>query len=248
LSEKNYSLSSFSITYYTPISKTVRSIKVSISGIIMGIITVLPIGTREWETLKDRKELVKERDRERKKSQQSVDERIHYMWFKYLQLCLDLESIDYSIPKRGGRGKTISSTKVKVSKDKYRDWDLEKVKKSSFREWCDEDKQLLFYEGGFKYSKGTQYHPLVKRFNVFILYTNMMNGDFVDDTGGTMEKGMRVSELIMEDLQITKVRYELLDRDTGYDDRGTTPQKRVLSDVVDCENSILAVCEGRFPK
>ena len=78
----------------------------------------------------------------------------------------------------------------------------------------------------------------------------MMNGDFVDDTGGTMEKGMRVSEKIMEDLQ--KYRYELLDRGTGYgdvlDERGTTPQKRVLNDVVDCENSILAVCDGRFPK
>ena len=61
----------------------------------------------------------------------------------------------------------------------------------------------------------------------------------MDDTGGTMKKGMRVSELIMEDLQ--KYRYELLDR-------GTTPQKRVLSDVVDCENSILAVYDGRFPK
>ena len=216
----------------------------------MGIITVLPIGTREWGTLKDRKELVKERDRERKKSQQSVDERIHYMWFKYLQLCLDLESINYSIPKRGGRGKIISSTKVKVSKDIYRDWDLEKVKKSSFREWYDEDKQLLFYEGGYRYTRGTQYQPLVKRFNVFIDYTNMMNEDFVDDTGGRLDKGMRVSKKIMEDLQ--KYRYELLDRGTGYgdvlDDRGTTPQKRVLNDVVDCENSILAVCQGKFPK
>ena len=31
----------------------------------------------------------------------------------------------------------------------------------------------------------------------------------------------------------------------------TTPssvQKRVLSDVLDCGNSILAVCEGRIPK
>jgi len=216
----------------------------------MGIITIKTIPTREWKTKKDRKELVKERDRERKKSQQSVDERIHYMWFKYLQLCLDLESIDYSIPKRGGRGKTISSTKVKVSKDIYRDWDLEKVKKSSFREWYDEDKQLLFYEGGYRYTRGTQYQPLVKRFNVFIDYTNMMNGDFVDDTGGRVEKGMRVSRKIMEDLQ--KYRYELLDRGTGYgdvlDDRGTTPQKRVLNDVVDCENSILAVCQGKFPK
>ena len=70
--------------------------------------------------------------------------------------------------------------------------------------------------------------------------------DFVDDTGRTMEKRMRISELIMENLQ--SERYELLDRGTGYDDRGTTPQKRVLSDVVDCGNSILAVCDGRFPK
>ena len=135
---------------------------------------------------------------------------------------------------------------MKVSKDIYRKWDLEKVKKSSFREWYDEDKQLLFYEGGYRYTRGTQYQPLVKRFNVFIDYTNMMNEDFVDDTGGRLDKGMRVSKKIMEDLQ--KYRYELLDRGTGYDDRGTTPQKRVLKDVVDCENSILAVCEGRFPK
>ena len=216
----------------------------------MELLTVKPIPSREWKTKKDRRELVKIFDRNRKKSQQSVDERIHYMWFKYLQLCLDLESINYSIPKRGGRGKIISSTKVKVSKDIYRDWDLEKVKKSSFREWYDEDKQLLFYEGGYRYTRGTQYQPLVKRFNVFIDYTNMMNEDFVDDTGGRLDKGMRVSKKIMEDLQ--KYRYELLDRGTGYgdvlDDRGTTPQKRVLNDVVDCENSILAVCQGKFPK
>jgi hypothetical protein len=216
----------------------------------MELLTVKPIPSRNWKDKKDRRKLVKDRDKNRKKSQQSVDERIHYMWFKYLQLCLDLESINYSIPKRGGRGKIISSTKVKVSKDIYRDWDLEKVKKSSFREWYDEDKQLLFYEGGYRYTRGTQYQPLVKRFNVFIDYTNMMNEDFVDDTGGRLDKGMRVSKKIMEDLQ--KYRYELLDRGTGYgdvlDDRGTTPQKRVLNDVVDCENSILAVCQGKFPK
>ena len=212
----------------------------------MGIITVKPIPTREWKTKKDRKELVKIFDRNRKKSQRIVDERIHYMWFKYLQLCLDLESINHSIPKRGGRGKIISTTKVKVSKSIYRKWDLEKVKKSSFREWYDEDKQLLFYDGGFQFTRGTQYHPLVKRFNVFIQYTNMMNGDFEDDTGGTMEKGMRVSELIMEDLQ--KERYELLERGTAYDWGGTSPQKRVMEDVVGCENTILAVCKGRFPK
>ena len=214
----------------------------------MGIISVKTIPIRDdWKIQEDGRELSKKAfDRNRKKSQQSVDERIHYMWFKYLQLCINLEEINYSIPKRGGRGKIISTTKVKVSKSIYRKWDLEKVKKSSFREWYDEDKQLLFYEGGFQFTRGTQYHPLVKRFNVFIQYTNMMNGDFVDDTGGTMEKGMRVSELIMEDLQ--KERYELLERGTAYDWGGTSPQKRVMEDVVGCENTILAVCNGRFPK
>lgn len=214
----------------------------------MGIISVKTIPIRDdWKNQEDGRELSKKAfDRNRKKSQQSVDERIHYMWFKYLQLCINLEEINYSIPKRGGRGKIISTTKVKVSKSIYRKWDLEKVKKSSFREWYDEDKQLLFYKGGFQFTRGTQYHPLVKRFNVFILYTNMMNGDFEDDTGGTMEKGMRVSELIMEDLQ--KERYELLERGTAYDWGGTSPQKRVMEDVVGCENTILAVCNGRFPK
>ena len=215
-------------------------------------IAVIPIPSREWKVKKTRGTLVYEdRDTARKKDQRKVDERLHYMWFKYLQLCLDLERINYGVPKRGGRGKIISTTKVKVSKSIYRKWDLEKVKKSRFREWYkDKEHRLLFYEGGFHYTRGTQYQPLVKRFNVFIDYTNMMNGDFVDDTGGRVEKGMRVSRKIMEDLQ--KYRYELLDRGTGYGDvlvdRGTTPQKRVLKDVVECGNTILAVCEGRFPK
>ena len=205
--------------------------------------------TRNWRNKNF--DLVVERDKNRKKSQQSVDERIHYMWFNYLQLCLDLESINHSVPKRGGRGKIISTTKVKVSKSIYKDWDLEKVKKSSFSEWYkDKEHRLLFYDGGFRYTRGTQYHPLVKRFNVFILYHNMMNGAFIDDTGGTKSKGMRVSELIMEDLQ---KRYELIERDDirygqGTDTTPSSVQKRVLKDVVECGNTILAVCEGRFPK
>ena len=99
------------------------------------------------------------------------------MWFKYLQLCLDLESINSLVfQRRGGRGKIISTTKVKVSKPIYKDWDLEKVKKSSFREWYDEkEKQLLFYDGGFQYSRGTQYHPLVKGSMYSFSITNMMN-------------------------------------------------------------------------
>ena len=181
------------------------------------------------------------------------------MWFNYLQLCLDLERINYGVPKRGGRGKIISTTKVQVSKPIYRKWDLEKVKKSSFREWYDSEKQLLFYKGGFQYTRGSQYHSLVKRFNVFILYNNMMN-DKNFYLKGDDSKGMKVSEKIVEGLQ--KERYDLLDRkdfdklkDTSHDrmkikenTREVSNQKRVMKDVVDCENTILAVCEGRFPK
>ena len=226
---------------------------------MMEQIAVKPIDTRKWNKPQSRLDLVFERDKNRKKSQKKVDERIHYMWFNYLQLCLDLERINYGVPKRGGRGKIISTTKVKVSKSIYRKWDLEKVKKSSFREWYDEDKQLLFYKGGFQYTRGSQYHSLVKRFNVFIQYTNMMN-DKNFYLKGDDSKGMKVSEKIVEGLQ--KERYDLLDRkdfdklkDTSHDrmkikenTREVSNQKRVMKDVVDCGNTILAVCEGRFPK
>ena len=210
----------------------------------MSILSVEPIPSREWKETKTRLDLVFERDKNRKKSQQKVDERLHYMWFNYLQLCLDLERINYGVPKRGGRGKIISTTKVKVSKSIYRKWDLEMVKKSSFREWYNDEKQILFNEeGGFRYTRGSQYHPLVKRFNVFILYHNMMNDKNLY-LKGNQTKGMMVSEKIVEDLQ--KKRYELIERRTNT--KNMSVQKRVMKDVVDCGNTILAVCKGRFPK
>ena len=88
---------------------------------LMEQIAVIPIPSREWKVKKTRETLVYGyRDTARKKDQRKVDERLHYMWFKYLQLCLDLERINYGVPKRGGRGKIISTTKVKVSKSIYR--------------------------------------------------------------------------------------------------------------------------------
>ena len=66
---------------------------------------------------------------------------------------------------------------------------------------------------------------------------------------GDRSKGMMVSEKIVEDLQKEgglKERYELIERRTNT--KNMSVQKRVMMDVVDCENTILAVCEGRFPK
>ena len=137
------------------------------------------------------------------------------------------------------------------------------LKKSSFSEWYKgKEHRLLFYDGGFRHTRGTQYHPLVKRFNVFILYHNMMNDKNFYLKGGE-SKGVIVSEKIVEEIEKLggqKERYELLDR-KDYDEdkkvkdgtqkvnvRKLSSQKRVLKDVVGCENTILAVCEGRFPK
>ena len=68
---------------------------------------------------------------------------------------------------------------------------------------------------------------------------------------GDKNKGMMISEKIVEELQ--KKRYELIERDDKRYGKGTdtipmSVQKRVMKDVVDCEKTILAVCEGRFPK
>ena len=224
----------------------------------MSILSVEPIPTRIWKNKVDRWELVVERDKNRKKSQQQVDERIHYIWFHYLKLCLNLEGIEHSIEKKGRGGKVISKTKVKVSKTIYKKWDLNELSNRfgtqtsmTFGEWYkDEKHRLLFTKGGFKYSRGSQYHSLVKRFNVFIEYYNRMNTDYGDDgDGGRMTKRMKICEDIFEQFQ--KERYEQISReDIRYEKTNpkSNPQILVLKDVKECEKTLLSVCNGMFPK
>ena len=75
---------------------------------------VKPIPTRKWKN--KNVDLVVERDKDRKESEESVDKRIYYMWFNYLKLCLNLEEINYSVKKKGVRGKVLAKTEVKVNK------------------------------------------------------------------------------------------------------------------------------------
>ena len=58
-----------------------------------------PIPTRNWKITKDP---VSERDLKRKESKQRVDRRIYYLWFHFLKLCLELESIGHIFEKRVG--------------------------------------------------------------------------------------------------------------------------------------------------
>ena len=220
----------------------------------MDKITLKPIPSRKWKEPKERWKLVVEFDKNRKRNQQIVDERIHYIWFHYLKLCLNLEGIEHSIEKKGRGGKVISKTKVKVSKTIYKKWDLNELSNRfgtqttmTFGEWYkDEKHRLLFTKGGFKYSRGSQYHSLVKRYNVFIEYYNRMNTDYGDDgDGGRMTKRMKICEDIVEKFQ--KERYEQIKR-TEDKQRSSSLQTIVLNDINDCEKTILSVCKGHFSK
>ena len=166
---------------------------------------VKPIPTRNW---KDKNvDLVVERDKDRKKSQESVDKRIYYMWFNYLKLCLNLEEINYSVKKKGAKGKVLGETGVKVNRKIYKDWDLKDLYSMNFKKWYKDPKHKnLFTEGGFKPQRGARYHSLVKRFNVFIEYYNGIKREFYDR--GDISQEMKVCSDIIEKYQ--KVRFDQL--------------------------------------
>ena len=203
----------------------------------MSVLSVSTIPTRNWKNKNI--DLVVERDKNRKKSQQSVDERIHYMWFIYLKLCLNLEELNYYVEKKGGRGKVISKTKLKVSKTIYKKWDLSEVTNLSFSDWYkDEKHRLLFTEGGFKHTKGTQYHSLVKRYNVFIEYYNGRTGDY--------DKDMKLCEDIIKKYQ--KERFNQVKREDKRSKNLKPFNSIIHKDLKDCEETLLSVCQGQFPK
>lgn len=206
----------------------------------MKLLTVKTIPTRNWKKKMSKSQLVKSRDRFRKKSQKGVDARIHYLWFHYLKLCLNLEELNYYVENRGGgRGKVISKTKVKVKKTIYKKWSLKELYSMTFSEWYKDPKQRkLFSDGGFLPTRGTQYHSLVKRYNVFIEYFNGRTGDY--------DKDMNLCENIIKKLQ--KERFDLLKRKDPRSNQRSPFNELVLKDYKSCEKTILAVCNGEFPK
>ena len=197
-----------------------------------------PIPTRNWKITKDP---VSERDLKRKESKQRVDRRIYYLWFHFLKLCLELESIGHIFEKRVGGGKVIlgEGKLVKVNRDEYVGWDLDNLISMKFNEWFyGNNKCDLFNEDGFKYSGRPQYHSLVKKFNVFIRYFNGKTGDY--------DKDMNLCERIIKVYE--KERFEQLKRNDSRSQGKSPFNKLIDKDVKDCERIILSVCEGRFSK
>jgi hypothetical protein len=219
--------------------------------------------------------LILEFDKGRKKSQESVDKRIYYMWFNYLKLCLNLEEINYSVKKKGAKGKVLGETGVKVNKKIYKDWDLKDLYTMNFKKWYKDPKhQKLFTEGVFKPQSRARYHSLVKRYNVFIEYYNGMNGDdFVDTSKGNETRETQVCSDIFEKSQFVefssgqKERFDQLkkkdprmnvkeiikdDKDgkrveKEYQYRSET-NNLVKDEVKQCGKEILSCCQGEFPK
>ena len=197
-----------------------------------------PIRTRNWKITKDP---VSERDLKRKESKQRVDRRIYYLWFHFLKLCLELESIGHIFEKRVSGGKVIlgEGKLVKVNRDEYVGWDLDNLMSMKFNEWYyDDNKRDLFHKGDFEYSGRPQYHSLVKKFNVFIRYFNGKTGDY--------DKDMDLCERIIKVYE--KERFEQLKRDDSRSQDKSPFKKLIEKDVKDCERIIFSVCEGRFPK
>ena len=198
--------------------------------------TLIP--TRNWKITKDP---VSERDLKRKESKQRVDRRIYYLWFHFLKLCLELESIGHIFEKRVGGGKVIlgEGKLVKVNRDEYVGWDLDNLMSMKFNEWFyGNNKCDLFNEDGFKYSGRPQYHSLLKKFNVFIRYFNGKTSDY--------DKNMNLCERIIRVYE--KERFEQLKRNDSRSQGKSPFNKLIDKDVKDCERIILSVCEGRFPK
>ena len=197
-----------------------------------------PIPTRNWKITKDP---VSERDLKRKESKQRVDRRIYYLWFHFLKLCLELESIGHIFKMRVGGGKVIlgEGKLVKVNRDEYVGWDLDNLMSMKFNDWYyGDNKRDLFNEGDFEYSGRPQYHSLVKKFNVFIRYFNGKTGDY--------DKDMDLSERIIKVYE--KERFEQLKRNDSRSQGKSPFNKLIDKDVKDCERIILSVCEGRSPK
>ena len=208
---------------------------------VMKLQSVKLIPTRNWRNKNF--DLVVERDKNRKKSQQRVDERIHYMWFNYLKLCLNLEEINYSVKKKGARGKVLAKTEVKVDKHIYKNWDLNDLYTMNFSEWYKDPKhKKLFTEGGFKPHRGARYHSLVKRYNVFIEYYNGMNREF--HGRGDISQEMQVCSDIFEKYQ--KVRFDQVKK--NVESGKSMLNDLVKKDVKICGKEILSCCQGEFPK
>lgn len=162
---------------------------------------------------------------------------IHFMWFHFLRLCLELEEMNYFFQKRGAKGKIIGKgKKVSVSKKIYKDWDLDGIMSLKFNDWYYTNNKKDIFNGKMNHIGRPQYNSLVKKYNVFVRYFNGADGNYDNE--------LNLCEKIV--LKLEKKRYDRVDRTTNK--RKSDYRKLVWKEVKSCEDVILACCNGEFPK
>ena len=158
-------------------------------------------------------------------------------------MCLNLEEINYSVKKKGAKGKVLGETGVKVNRKIYKDWDLKDLYTMNFKKWYKDPKhQKLFTGGEFKPQSRARYHSLVKRYNVFIEYYNGMNREFLGR--GDISQEMQVCSDIIEKYQ--KERFDQVKK--NVESGKSMLNDFVKKDVKICGKEILSCCQGEFPK
>ena len=89
-------------------------------------LNVKPIPTKNWKQNLDNYELKEIRDKQNK-NEFVKNRKLHYLWYNYLKLALDLERVRYTIRRNKSgtpsRTKTpeVDETKVIVNKKIYKD-------------------------------------------------------------------------------------------------------------------------------
>jgi len=81
-----------------------------------------------------------------RKTGTSLDKPIQYyrIWFRYLKLCLELESLKVRFFRQNKFGKsTGKGLPVKVNRKKYEGWDLDQVLDSTFDRWWESYRHLF---------------------------------------------------------------------------------------------------------
>ena len=199
------------------------------------------IPSRNWKQKLDPQELKKIYLKLKNKNPFVENRKVHYLWFNYLRLCMNLEKIGYVVKRKWKRGSKPpiyeEFIKVEVNREIYKDWSLDSLYDLKFHEWYSNEKNFNLFSGEcFKVTGRPKYEVLVRRFNIFIDYHNGMSNFHY--TQGDMIKKMKISEEILNIHQSEKF-------------RETTKSKSyksfVRNDVRKCENIILSVCDGRFP-
>ena len=108
------------------------------------------IPSRNWKQKLDPQELKKTYLKLKNKNPFVENRKVHYLWFNYLRLCMNLEKIGYVVKRKCKRGSKPpiyeEFIKVEVNREIYKDWSLDSLYDLKFHEWYSNEKNLIYFK------------------------------------------------------------------------------------------------------